>query len=71
MMGEQEAVVVDVVPFDLHGVRYYDLKVVYRDRSIEQARLGSESVPEGVRAGDVVLATRVANMIVSLRRSEA
>jgi hypothetical protein len=67
MLGEEEAVVLEVAPFDLHGVTYYDLAVGFRDRSIQQARLGAESVPEGLQAGDRVLATRVAHMVVSLR----
>ncbi len=68
MMGEQEATVVAVKPFDLHGTTYYDLAVRFADGSVEQARLGSESVPDGTGPGDVVMATRIANMIVSLRR---
>jgi hypothetical protein len=68
MLGEEEAVVVEVAPFDLHGVRYYDLAVGFPDRSVTKARLGAESVPEGLQKGDRVLATRVANMVVSVRR---
>jgi aryl-alcohol dehydrogenase-like predicted oxidoreductase len=68
MMGEQEAVVVDVKPFNLHGVTYHDVAIAYRDRSVDEARLGPESVPENLQAGEVVLATKVANMVVSLRR---
>jgi hypothetical protein len=68
MLGEQEAVVVEVRPFDLHGVRYQDVTIAYRDRSVDQARLGPESVPADLRAGEEVLATRVVNMVVSLRR---
>jgi hypothetical protein len=68
MLGEEEAVVLEVAPFDLHGVRYYDLAVGFTDRSVTQARLGAESVPEGLEKGDRILATRVANMVVSVRR---
>jgi hypothetical protein len=68
MFGEQEAVVLEVAPFQLHGVTYYDVTVVFQDRSVERARLGPEGVPEGVQPGDRVLATRVANMVVSLRK---
>jgi hypothetical protein len=68
MLGEEEAVVLEVTPFDLHGMTYYDLAVGFRDRSVQQTRLGAESVPEGLRSGDHVLATRVANMVVSIRR---
>ena len=68
MLGEEEAIVLEVKPFDLHGVRYYDLAVGFPDRSVQQARLGAESVPENLEKGDRVLATRVANMVISVRR---
>jgi hypothetical protein len=68
MMGEQEATVVAVKPFDLHGVTYSDVAVQFADGAVENARLGPEGVPDGLRAGETVLATRVANMVVSLRR---
>ena len=67
MMGEEDAVVLAVKPFDLHGVRYYDLAVGFPDRSVQQARLGAESVPEDLKEGDRILATRVANMVISVR----
>jgi hypothetical protein len=60
--------VLEVQPFELHGLTYVDVTVTFRDRSVEQARLGSESVPADLRPGERVLATRVANMIVSLRK---
>jgi len=68
MLGEQEAMVVEVNPFGLHGVTYYDVTVEFSDRTIEQARLGPEAVPDGLRPGEPVLATRAANMVISLRR---
>ena len=68
MLGEQEAKVLEVKPFGLHGVTYYDVTVEFPDRTVEQARLGPESVPEGLRPGERVLATRAANMVISLRR---
>jgi hypothetical protein len=68
MLGEEEAVVLQVTPLDIHGVTYYDLAVGFPDRSVQQARLGAESVPEGLEEGDRVLATLVANMVVSVRR---
>jgi len=70
VLGEREGVVVDVVPFDLHGVTYSDVTVTYSDGSMEQARLGPEAVPEGLRPGERVLAMRAANMILSLRRPD-
>ncbi len=67
VLGEREAVVIEVKPWDVHGVGYLDVTVAYRDRSVETARLGRESVPEGLSAGDQVLVSRAVNMIVGLR----
>jgi hypothetical protein len=67
-MDEVEAVVLEVKSFDLHGVRYQDVTVTYPDRTVDNARLGPEGVPEELRAGDTVLATKVMNIVVSLRR---
>ncbi len=68
MLREEGAVVVEIKPFNLHGVNYQDVTIAYRDRSVDRARLGPEGVPENLQPGDVVLATRVASMVVSLRR---
>ena len=66
--GEQEAVVLEVKPFVLHGVTYSDVTVQFPDRTVEQARLGPEGVPDDLQPGERVLATRVATMVISLRR---
>jgi hypothetical protein len=68
VFGEREAVVVEVTPWDVHGVAHVDLTVVYPDRSVESARLGRESVPEGLEAGERVLVSKAVNMIVGVRR---
>jgi len=68
MLGDREAVVTEVKPFDLHGVTYYDLALILSDGSTQSARLGPESVPDGLKAEDRVLVTMAANMVVSLRR---
>jgi hypothetical protein len=52
----------------LHGVTYHDVAVRFPDGTVEQPRLGPEGVPEELQPGEVVLATRVANMVISLRR---
>jgi hypothetical protein len=67
-MGDAEAVVVDLRGFDVHGVGYVDVTVAYRDRTIETARLGIESVPENLETGDRVMVSKAVNMIVALRR---
>ena len=68
MLGEVEAVVLDIKPWDVHGVGYVDVTVAYKDRSTETARLGPESIPEDLRAGEEVLVSRAVNMIVAIRR---
>ena len=68
MLGEIEAVVLEVTPFEVHGLHYYDVTIALRDRSVGQARLGAEAVPAGLEQGEQVLATMVAGMVISLRR---
>ena len=68
MMGEQSAVVVSATPFNLHGVVYVDVTVAFEDRSTESARLGPESVPGDLEAGERVMVTRAANMVIGVRR---
>jgi hypothetical protein len=69
MLGEREAVVVEVKPWDVHGVGYVDVTVVYPDRILETARLGPESLPEDLDAGERVMVTKAVNMIVGIRRA--
>jgi len=71
MMGEQEALVVDVSPWDVHGVGYVDVTLALRDRTVEVARLGRESVPSDLRPGEEVLVSKAVNVIVSIRRHGA
>ncbi|HEY6567262.1 MAG TPA: hypothetical protein VI341_07065 [Actinomycetota bacterium] len=69
MLGDAEALVVELKPFDVHGVGYVDVTVAYRDRSVETARLGPESVPTDLAIGEQVLVTKAVNMIVAIKRS--
>jgi hypothetical protein len=68
VLGEQEARVSEVRPFNLHGVTYHDVAVAFPDGTVDTARLGPEAVPEDLRPGESVMVTRVANMIISIRR---
>lgn len=68
MLGEQEAVVLEIKPWDVHGVNFEDVTVVYPDRTVETARLGQESVPPELQPGERVLVTKAVNVIVSIRR---
>jgi hypothetical protein len=68
MVGDAEALVVEVKPFDVHGVGYVDVTVAYRDRSLETARLGPESVPDDLAVGEQVMVTKAVNMIIAIKR---
>ena len=68
MLGEREAVVVEVRPWDVHGVGYVDVTVAYADGVLETARLGAESIPEHLREGERVTVSVAVNMIVAIRR---
>lgn len=67
VLSEREALVLEVKPWDVHGVAYVDVTVTFPNRSVEAARLGPESVPDDLRPGDRVWVTTAANMFVSLR----
>lgn len=70
MLGEQDAVVLEVRPWDVHGVGHVDVTVVYPDRTVETARLGGESVPVDIAAGDHVLVVKAMNVVVEVRRAD-
>ena len=68
MLGERPAVVQEVRAFDLHGVTYTDVALVLQDGAAISARLGPEAVPETVEAGDHVVVTMAAGLVLSLRK---
>lgn len=68
MLGELEAVVLEVSSVAIHGQPYVDVTLGFQDRTTDRSRLGPESVPDGLEEGERVLVTRVANIVVSVRR---
>ena len=58
----------EIRPWEVHGVPYVDVTVRYEDGTTESARVGPESVPEGLQAGERVMVDRAANMIIGMRR---
>jgi hypothetical protein len=68
VFGEREAVVREIRPWDVHGVRYVDVTVGYPDGVLETARVGPESVPDDLQVGERVMVSRAVNMIVGMRR---
>ena len=67
-MGEQEAEVLEVNPVSIHGMPYVDVSLRFADGALDRSRLGPESMPGELRAGEQVLVTKVANVVISLRR---
>jgi len=68
MLEEREAVVVEVRPWNVHGSSFLDVTVVYADRSVETARLGSESAPADLKVGERVIVRTVMRTIVEVSR---
>jgi hypothetical protein len=68
MLGEREAVVLEVEELAIHGLPYVDVTLGFDDRTTDRARLGPEAVPDGLRAGERVMVTSAANVVISLRR---
>jgi hypothetical protein len=69
VFGDREAIVREVRPWEVHGVPYVDVTVGYEDGSTDVARLGVESIPQDLSAGERVVVSRAVNMIVSIRRA--
>jgi hypothetical protein len=67
-LDERDALVVEVRPWDAHGSGFVDVSVVYPDRSVATARLGRESAPADLRAGEHVTVRLVMGSIVEVVR---
>ncbi|MEX2557041.1 MAG: hypothetical protein WEB06_15620 [Actinomycetota bacterium] len=70
MFGDEIGTIQGVRAFDLHGVIYYDLAITFDDERTEDARLGSESVATGLKAGDRVRVMRAGFMIIQVAREQ-
>jgi hypothetical protein len=68
VLEEREAMVVEVRPWNVHGSPFLDVTLAYPDRSVETARLGTESAPADLKAGDRVIVRTVMRTIVELSR---
>lgn len=71
MLGERTAIVLEVKPWEIHGVPHVDVSLVYADHAVGTARLGRDSVPADLRPGEEVLVSLAMSVIVSIRRPEA
>lgn len=69
MLGEREADVVEVRWVDVHGVVYADLVLRFPDGVIAPARIGRESIPSNLEAGQRVVVREALNVVVEIRRA--
>ena len=70
MFDERSASVAELRPLAIHGMPYVDVVLQLDDGNSLSARLGPEAVPEGLAAGDRVVAVVVMANVIELRRSE-
>jgi len=68
VFGERIATVAELEPYEVHGSRHVRVVLAFPDQSFEQAQLGAESVPDGLRPGDPVIVRTAMNVVVSLER---
>jgi len=70
VLGDRDAVILEIRRFDIHGSGFVDVTVAFPDRSVTSARLGAESVPAEIAPGDHVTVSLAMNMIVAIRATE-
>jgi hypothetical protein len=68
VFGDESGTVRAIRPLQLHGLPYWDVSIEFSDGRVEDARLGDEAVPGGLRPGDRVLAAKAGLMIIGLAR---
>ena len=69
VLREHEAEVLEITPVEIHGVPYADVTLMYPDGVVASARLGRESIPVGLAAGQPVLVQSAMNVVVGVRRA--
>ena len=70
VLGLRRAIVTETTLFTIHGAPMRDVTLVYEDGQTDQARLGRESAPDDLRAGERVLVRSVMRTIVEIVRQE-
>ena len=68
MLGEAAAVVVEVRPYDVHGAAHVELVLAFEDGRAERVRLGRESAPSDLAAGERVVVRSVMRTVVEVLR---
>lgn len=68
MLSARDAVVAEVRHYEIHGSPYVEVGLAFADGTFAAARLGAESVPDGVKPGDAVVVRSAMNVVVALER---
>ncbi len=71
MLGERDAVVAEVRPYDVHGSPHVQVALAFADQTFQQVQLGAESVPVDLRPGDAVVVRLAMNVVVGIERPAA
>ena len=71
MLGERDAVVAEVRPYDVHGSPHVQVALAFADQTFQQVQLGAESVPADLRPGDPVVVRLAMNVVVGIERPAA
>jgi hypothetical protein len=66
----KEAVLHKVNPYDLHGVRWYQMYLAFADTpdSVREVRLSHDAVYPSPADGDVVLVETILSMVTEVRK---
>jgi hypothetical protein len=67
----RDAILRQVTPYDLHGVRWYQLVISFADSpsSATQVRLSHDNVYDSPEAGDEVQVETLLSMITEVRKA--
>lgn len=68
MLGERDAVVAEVQPYDVHGSPHVKVALAFGDHTFQQVQLGAESVPGDLRIGEPVIVRFAMNVVVAIER---
>jgi hypothetical protein len=71
MLGDAGATVVESRPYAVHGAEHIEVVLAFDDGRVERVRLGRESAPAALAAGERVLVRSVMRTVVEIVRPEA
>ena len=69
----REALIHQVAPYELHGVRYYQLVISYADapERLQQVRLAHDVIYDAPAAGDRVAVDALLSVVTSVKKIDA